>query len=211
MTSITQQGIASTSSFAESFLNPYDLETYTEPDGSAWIKIIHHNNPTNAKFASTNTFTTSVYLDTDRWFYGSLFNQITNEKYELMLKQKTTSSATEAKYRWIQTVNPMTATYDQTKAANVTKITTTGYSNIAAYGGVFLRNGNTWLAVNDGSSSGDWMGALGCWAAWNGGIPGWGGAVTSGYMDLYLRVDNQVLANASVFDTHIQATEFIEW
>ena len=210
-TNITKQGLACASEgFAESFLCPYDYETYAEPDGSAWIKIYHHNNPANALFASSNTFTTSVYLDADRWFFCSLLNQITNGTYELMLKQKTTSSATETKYRWIQYANPMTCAFGDVDVADVSINTSSGYSTITNYGGIYKKVASTYLCVNN-AASGNWIGAIGCWAAWSGGIPGWGGAVTSGYMDLYLRVDNQILPNASIFENHIQATEFIEW
>lgn len=49
--------------------------------------------------------------------------------------------------------------------------------------------------------------------AWNvhqGGIPGWISVITTGYEDVYLRVDNQKASLCSIFDTHIQAVEFIE-
>ena len=40
------------------------------------------------------------------------------------------------------------------------------------------------------NSNGNWFGAFGCWTAYSGGIPGYpNNVVTSGYMDLYVRVD----------------------
>ena len=71
---ISQQGIVKTDLFSEVITNPFDTTIYFEPDGSAWIRIFHHNNPGNARFASTDTFTTQVYKDEDRWFNVSLCN-----------------------------------------------------------------------------------------------------------------------------------------
>ena len=42
---ISKQGIISASEFSEIPVNPYDTTIYTEPDGSNWIRIFHHNNP----------------------------------------------------------------------------------------------------------------------------------------------------------------------
>ena len=207
---ISKTGIISTSTFSESFVNPLDTKFYEEPDKSIWIRLVHHNNPTNAKFASSNTFASSVYLDVDRWFYASIVNKITNNVYEFMIKQKPTSDGTEAKYRWIQTKNPFTAVFGDVDAADVTKITTSGYSTHSSYGGIYKLNNNSYFVANNGSN-GNWFGALGCWNAWNGGIPGYAGvAITSGYIDLYLRVDNQINSVASVFKNSIIASEFIE-
>ena len=77
-----------------------------------------------------------------------------------MIKQKVTSTSAEAKYRWIQTKNPMTAAYGDVDAADVTKITTTGYTS--TYGGISKNKngGNTFLSANNGKS-GNWYGAFG--------------------------------------------------
>lgn len=211
MASVTKTGIILANTVSESLVNPLDQQFYEEPDGSVWIRLIHHNNPANARFSQSNTFSSSVYLDADRWFYASIVNKITNNAYEFMLKQKTTSDATEEKYRWIQTVNPFTAVFGDVDAADVTKITTSGYSVHADYGGIYKFNTNSFFVANN-SKSGNWYGALGCWSAYNGGIPGFAQKIiTTGYMDLYLRVDNQTGDVASIFKNSISATQFIEF
>ena len=171
----------------------YDINIYTESDGSKWRRIAHQNNPTSYKFASNNTFSTGVYIDANRWFDVDYCNQLTS--FELMIKQKATSSSTEEKYRWIQSYNPMTATFAQVAAANVTKITTAGYST-SSYGGLYPINSNTYLCANNGTQ-GNWWGAVGSWNAHQGGIPAWNGViVTTGYVDLYVRVTDANISNS---------------
>lgn len=206
MPKIFKTGIVSSEMLSDEIYNIYDTNIYTEPDGSTWIRIAHHNNPANAKFASDDTFSTQVYKDADRWFNVSLCNGLSNA-WELMVKQKTTTNATEAKYRWIQYTNPMlTWQFNNTKEANVTKITTSGYSTASSYGGAYILNSNTYICINNGTN-GNWFGAFGCWGVFGGGIPGYGGsAVTTGYMDLYLRVG----LNTSFNSTLLKSQELIE-
>lgn len=168
----------------------YDPNVYIEPDGSAWVRIFHHVNPTSNKFASSDTFTTGVYKDANRWFNFDLCNYINS--WEFIAAVTRTNTDTLERYRWIQSANPLTATFDQTKVANVTRITT-GY-NTSPLGGLYHVSGSSWLAANNGTNN-NWFGATGCWTAWNGGIPGWkstaaGDAVTTGTIDIYLRIDN---------------------
>lgn len=171
---------------------PYDQQIYVEPDGSAWIRIYHHNNPAAAVFASSDSFTTSVYKDEDRWFYVSLCNLV--DKWELMVKSKYTTSSTEIKRRWVQTINPMTATFAQVAAANITENTDTGYSH-STWGGLYHIGSSTYLCANNGTN-GNWWGAVGAWSQHQGGIPGWlGTPTTTGYNDLYLRIDNVQFSN----------------
>jgi hypothetical protein len=205
--SISKQGIITTSDFSEIPTNLYDKTIYTEPDGSTWIRIIHHNNPTSYKFASTNDFNNFVYIDENRWFFASLCDFVANSRWEFMIKQKTTTSATETKWRWIQYKNPYEATFNDTKAANITKNTSSGYSNNTNYGGVYKSTGSyTFLNCNNGSS-GSWWGALGCWTAYQGGIPGYNAEIVStGYIDLYLRIGSTV----SIYENGVSANEFIE-
>lgn len=189
MSSIYKNGVVNTGELTEFIANTFDTDTYVEPDNSVWIRIFHHNNPASTRFASTDTFTTQVYKDANRWFNVSLCNYLSGS-WELMIKQKLTSSSTEEKYRWIQTSDPMNGSFNDTKAANVTKITTAGYSNNANAGGIYKMNSNTYLVINN-SVSGNWFGAVGSWNAHEGGIPGYPNTViTTGYMDLYLRIDN---------------------
>lgn len=212
---IFKNGIVKSDIFASTFICPYDTNIYVEQDGSSWIKIFHHNNPKRLIFPlysqdDHNYFSSPVHIDNDKWFYVNICNQIMNNTYEFMVKQKAASTDTEEKYRWVQTKNPMTCAYSDVDVADVTINTSSGYTALTNYGGIYYKNSSTYLCVNN-ANSGNWMGAIGSWTAWNNGIPGWGKAITSGYLDLYLRIDNQSAPFCSVFDTHIQASDLIEW
>ena len=210
MSNISKTGTVSTMAFSESLACPYDTNFYVEPDGSIWIRIIHHDNPANAVFASTDTFSSSVYLDSNRWFYASIVNKITNNTYEFMIKQKALVADSETKYRWIQTKNPFNAVYGDVDLADVTRITTDGYSTYGSYAGIYKKNANTYFSANNGTSS-SWWCALGTWTAYQGGIPGFAQVVIkTGYIDLYLRVDNQTNDIASIFTSSIISPQFIE-
>lgn len=166
----------------------YDKTLYTEPDGSTWVRIFHHNNPASNLFTQNSNWSSGVYIDADRWYdIEEIVNNLV--KYEFMVKQKAASDSTETKYRWIQNINPLTATYNDVKPASVTRITTTGYSDNTTYGGgLYILNSNTHMTIAT-TSNGSWWGASGCWTAFQGGIPGaLGTVITSGYIDLYVRV-----------------------
>ena len=187
----------------------YDKQLYIEPDESCWIRIFHHANCDTKLFASSDTFTTSVYKDADRWFNVSLCNKV--NKWELMVKSMPTTGGTETKYRWIQTKNPMTAAYADVAAASVTKVTGNGY---AAYGwgGLYHIGSSTYLATNNGTN-GNWWGAVGAWAHHQNGIPGWTTVITTGYEDVYLRIDNLDQVNLHVKNIKAgmwTANQFIE-
>ena len=113
----------------------YDYGIYREEsDNSYWIRIAHHNVPGSGLFSSTDTFASDVYIDKDRWFQGSLCNNLFGP-WELMVKQKFTSDGAESKFRWIQTVNPMDGSdnaFEQTKEANITKVS----GSVSGYGGI---------------------------------------------------------------------------
>ncbi len=191
--SITKTGTWTNQQITNYFLQYIKYPTYiTEPDGSQWLHICHHNDPATARFNSTDTFASGVYLDENRWFNVNLCNNFS--KWEIMIKQKTTVEATEQKFRWIQTVNPMIATFNDTVAENTTFITTTGYTTPnSTYGGMYKNSGSSYLVCNN-SKSGNWYGAIGCYTLYNGGIPGYNGTtITTGYTDVYIRVDNDSL------------------
>ena len=165
----------------------YDTSVYTEPDGTKWVRIVHHNNPANGLFTQGSSWGNSVYVDSNRWYdVNDTINALT--KYEFMVKQKNTSSASEVKYRWVQKKSPLTATWYDVKASEVVRNTSSGYTD-GGYGGLYILNSNTYLCIAN-ASNGNWYGAFGCWTAYSGGIPGYPNTiVTSGYMDLYVRVD----------------------
>ena len=166
----------------------FDNTVYFEPDGSTWLRIAHHADPGTNKFASGDTFATHVYKDTKMWFCGEIMDWV--DKWEFIVHQRTTSSADAARYRFVQSVNPKTATYAQTVKANVT-YNTTGYSS-STYGGLYYNGGSYSYLVGNNGNNGNWYGAIGCWADFNTGIPGWQGTTIKdgGFVDLYLRVDN---------------------
>jgi len=159
-----------------------------EPDDSRWIHIAHHNNPGNGKlFSKTDKFAQGVFLDDDRWF--NIYAGVQNlSSFEFLVVQKTTSTATETKYRWTQTKSPLTAKYNDVAPSAVTRITTSGYTNGAQGGLYILNNDYTYMSIADGNS-GDWFGAFGAYTPSQNGIPGYPNTfITSGYIDLYVRI-----------------------
>jgi len=124
-----------------------------------------------------------------------------------MVKQKTTNTATEVKYRWSQTVNPLTATWNDVKPGTVTFNTSSGYTN-SSQGGLYLfKTSNLHMCIAN-SSNGNWYGGIGVATAYNGGIPGYPNTtVTDGYIDLYVRVYNgtKIIKNIG-----ISSSEFLE-
>ena len=177
----------------------YDKTLYVEPDGTQWIRIAHHNNPINVLFASTDDFVNGVYKDSNRWYQVEKACNLLNSN-EFLIKQKPTSDGTESKYRWIQTKNPIVATHDDVSPSAVTRITTSGYTD-GTYGGLYKSSTNrTRLTIADGVA-GDWWGALGAWTDYSGGIPGYPKIkVTTGYIDLYIRVDNISVGDSIEYD-----------
>lgn len=226
--SLKKNGIWTEKNFSSSIINQFDTKTYVEPDGSSWIRIFHHNAPKdNGLFEATDTFTKGVYKDENRWFNVSLCNYL-SENWELMVKQKMTSADNEEKFRWVQTANPMTATYDDVygegkidinKSSEYVDFTYTyGTTNIL-FGGIFQKSGSTYLR-SASVKEGNWFGAIGCYTVYQEGIPtfwrtspiGAGlNSVTTGYMDLYLRVDNITTPNFRINKGGVMATDFIEY
>lgn len=184
---------------------------HTEPDGSKWLHVFHHNNPAENLFAKTDSFENGCYKSKDMWFLVNYCKSFT--KWEFLWIQSTTSTATPTKYRWIQTVSPFGTSYDAVKPASVTRVTTSGYTD-GGFGGLFKMNSNTYLVVAN-NNSGNWFGATGSWAAHNGGIPGYPSTtITSGFVNLYIRIDNTTVPSG-VLDTKIkselmQSSNFIE-
>lgn len=196
-----------TSITANIYGNTYDNKIYVEPDGSEWIRLFHHNNPANARFSNSDPFTSGHFkLDDNRWFsMGACSNY---SKWELMVKQKPVSNSSEQKYRWTQPANPFTCSYSDIHG-KVTHVTTSGYTNYA-YGGLFRKNSETFLATDNNTNGGNWFGAVGSWSVFNGGIPAYpSGTITTGYLDVYLRIDNVDLPVSSVSSSK-DAVSFID-
>lgn len=193
-------------------LPQYDFTVYTEPDGSKWVRLFHHNSPnTTGVFARTDDFEHGVYLSADKWFDMRACQD--NPTYEFMVKQKTTSTATEVKYRWIQNKNPWTATYADVAPAQVTRITTSGYTN-GNFGGIYKLNGSAYMVIAN-NNNGNWFGAMGAFSIYQNGIPGYPNTVvTTGYMDVYFRIKSDVLkvTESKLTKNHFwDANELIEY
>ena len=172
-------------------------EFYIEPDGSIWELVFVHNRPAENKFNSADPFTTGFSTDMNLFFNFNICNNLTS--WEFLIIQADTYAATPLKRRWVQTANPLTATFADVAAANVTKNTSTGYSS-DTWGGLYkINNSNTFLCANNGVS-GNWWGATGSKVIYQGGIPAWfGKIVKDGYVLIYVRVDEQLKNNAKLY------------
>ena len=145
------------------------------------------------------------------WFNFNVCNQLSGQ-WEILLIQAPLETDIPTKYRWIQTANPLTATYAQVAAANVTKITTEGYSDYL-YGGLYpKKDTNTYLCTNNGTAS-NWWGAIGKYTVYQGGSPCWNrNIVTTGYIDIFVRIDS-ILRNAKIYKAgnHTTIENFYEY
>lgn len=183
---ILKTGVVKTKAISENY-GRYDNSIRIEPDGSSWIRMVHHADPTSYLFSSSDSFATSVYRDSRRWFHGKICDY--TSRWEFMIVQKADSSANILKYRWLQTKNPNTAAWAEVAASAITKNTSSGYSNFST-GGLYKINSNTFYCTNNGTQ-GNWWGAVGAWNSHQGGIPAWGNVIVKdgGYLDLYIRID----------------------
>lgn len=190
--SVEKEGLIKTAHFMENYI--------TEPDGAVFQQIAFHLDPTSYKFASSDNFN-DCYKDCRRWFNAKICDLA--DKWEFLLIQRATEDAVTYKTRWSQTKNPNTATYEDVVAAQVTKNTSTGYTNYSAYGGVYKYNSSRYYCfpnATKGNSFG--IGQFG--SDWNGGCPGYGGIAIKdgGYQSFYIRIDN--LSDTSLKKIHAQ-------
>lgn len=192
---ITKQGIIQAEQFSEYLISPHDNIIKIESDGSLWTHIFHHNAPASNLFASTDDFTKALYKNENLWFDFSLCNII--DKWEFLVIQSSTAGAAEKKIRWIQQVNPMVAVFGDVDKADITYIIGSEY-NTSNWGGLYKKNSSAYLVANNGNS-GNWWGATGCWTAYQGGLPAFFGEICStGYYDIYLRIDNLTNTKATI-------------
>lgn len=200
---IRKNGVITESNFLEL--------VHTEPDGSKWLHVFHHNNPSVNLFSNSDSFENGVYKNKDMWFLMHYCKNFT--KWEFLWMQKTSETTDTKKYRWIQTVSPFGTSYDAVKPSAVTRITTSGYTN-GSYGGFYKTNSNTFLVIAN-NTNGNWFGATGSWSSYNGGTPGYPETtITTGCMDAYIRIDNTTIPSG-VLDVKIkselmQSSNFIE-
>lgn len=206
---INKQGIWTASQFSEYIISPHDNNIIIEPDGSLWTHIFHHNNPASNLFASTDDFTKALYKNENLWFDFSLCNH--TDKWEFLVIQSATAGANEVKLRWSQPVNPLVATFGDVDNADIT-YTTGGEYKSSTWGGLYHKGGNTYLCANNGIE-GNWWGATGSWSNFNGGILAfYGTTVTSGCVDIYLRIDNTTNTRATITrELALTANQFYEY
>lgn len=166
----------------------YDKKLHIEPDGSVWAHIYHHNRPDLGSFSSTNDFANSVKIDDNRWFNATEVVNSFSSEWEFLIIYNFTQGGTVYKERWIQTKNPETAVFGDVDAADITRVTGGEYKT-GTWGGLYKKNGSAYWVMNNGTN-GNWWGATGSFSIYQGGIPGYGGSITTtGCNDLYIRID----------------------
>lgn len=180
---------------------PYISEIVELDDGSKWIQIMHHDTKkaTNLFSSGDAVLTKSVFKNSDCWCDFPLINEIGlyDSKYEFFLVQEKYNGKF-TRYRWSQTVNPITATFSNTK------YNSTGITQIenmpSTYGGMYKSaTGKTFFNMNN-NTDGNWYGAIACYTSWSQtvssvsyiGTPGIAdsdSAVAVGVIDLWMRID----------------------
>ena len=116
----------------------------TLSDGSIWILVLYHNDPSNNRFTSSNA---SNYDDGNN-LMSKLHLLTTNNYinssgyYEFLAEQAVTSGGTVTSYRWKQTSAPASTT------------SVTGYTNVdnGNTKGLCLCSSRTYIAWTNSSS-----------------------------------------------------------
>ena len=155
---------------------------YMNYSGCTWLKVLHHNTPSSKLFTSSNGKRND---DKDLYSRLGLFDSNTNfrmpnNNYEFLVREKLESTHTESAATWIQTSSPTASTIAGFQ------LLTSSPGNPPRTFGLCHQSAN---AVFDISTQ-DWWCACGCNTAYQGGIPGFWGVIKSGYLDLYIRVDD---------------------
>jgi len=180
---IRKNGVVETGLIVEGQANKFKALS----DGSIWVQLLHHNNPASNLFTASNCWN----YDNGTNLYSALFllknGDFKNSQgqYEFLACEKLTSASTETLFRWKQTSNPSVSS------------TITGFSAISGssfynYRGL-LTNGN-YGCMHNGST---WWGCCGSYTPYQGGIPGFSNIITSGYLDLYVRVTENTVKGAT--------------
>lgn len=202
---IHQTGLIKINNFIEAdFGESESSKIMVASDGAKFLQILHHNNPASNLFTSancwcnnsTNLYSNLVLLKNASWLTGL-------SEWEFIECEKITSDATESQYRWKQTNNPALTS------------TLSGYEVISGNPprSMGLINTETYSAMHQGPST--WYVACGCYTAWNGGIPGASStAITTGYLDLYVRIPDSVLGTLAdkvrFYTTSITGKQILE-
>ena len=163
------------------FLTDYYHEYYEADDGSIFITLLdHYNNNGSYLFTSSNWSNNHIgglysrlYLlqDAQVWF-------LNNNTFEFIALQPVEEPGKI--YRWKQTSNP----YISTTLSGFTNI-----SNMTEANALKKVSSNTGIsAANNG-----WWCAVGCYTAYQGGIPGFGGKVVKNTLLLLARVNKEYI------------------
>ena len=175
----------------------YDMETKVLDDGSAWARILHHNNR-----AGTVLFTTSNVLDiqtTDLYSRLKILEQFRddNGSFEFMAIQP---DIDDTIYRWKQTNNP-------TQSGSLS-----GYVNIENGSGGLVYGPTDYALMSESGTTTNWWCAVGAKQPYNGGIPGFGRNTVAGTLDFYVRIDT-VSPNKQfkLYNKYIECNDIIEY
>ena len=127
------------------------------------------------------------------------------------MQKRTQRDKNFTKHRWKQTVNPFTATYDNVSTSqNIAPVLGDGYVNGGIRGLFRQTNPNSTFFAITGSKNTHWYGATGSWTAYQGGIPGYPDTViTTGCVDIYVRIDSLNDNKVKFYKTGIQTVENI--
>lgn len=153
-----------------------------EYSGCTWLQVLHHNTPATKLFTSANGKNND---DPDLYSRLGLFDsntnfRMSNGRYEFMVREKLESTHTESAATWVQTSSPTASTISGYQ------LLTSSPGNPPRTFGLCHQSAN---AVFDISTQ-DWWCACGCNTAYQGGIPGFWGVIKTGYLDLFIRIDN---------------------
>ena len=179
-------------------------ETMQLSDGSYWLPIMYHNVATGV-FSSTvaNLDAGAVFEDSERWANFQLIKtatRVNDTDYEFLVLQQEGTNKTWHTYRFRQTVNPFTATWNDVNPSQIgTKVF--HISGGGTYGGTYRRAGNEYMNFAN-STNGNWFG----WGQRSfyqtGNIPGYNGQLVYGIQIVYLRISQsyyQELTNSITY------------
>lgn len=174
-------------------------------NGSVFLKILDHNNPASNMFTENNCWlndSENLYSCLDILRTGDIFRGA--EEFEFYSTEKLTSSSTETAVRWIQTSNPATMS------------SATGFS-IVSGAASHLTNGLANAGTNGcfDISGSNWWCCCGAYETYQGGIPGFNGVVTTGYLKLWVKLPDEVVKGsaddiAKFFKKSVYARHFYE-
>lgn len=154
----------------------YNINRFKYHDGELWVQILYHNNRGGTVLFPKEK--ADHYTATDLYSRLYLIEQLRDSdgKFEFMALQP--DSEPGKIYRWKQTNNPNETT------------TGAGFQNISNMSGALVKcSGCTHWAISN--STGNWWNAVGCYTAYNGGIPGFGSKVPTGRLEIYVKVDKR--------------------